>query len=408
MSNVLTTNASGQSRTRTGRIVALDLARFLAIVGMMSNHLLAHHAPDAVQTAVTGFPSTLFAVLGGVSAVISTRRYLADDRPLAASLSVAARGFVVALIGLALGFVSPFIAVVLLYYGVSMMIIAALLHLATPVLVTLSVLLAVGTPQLILWARAVRPDPIGELNFTDPLGFAFSVFATGAYPVVTWLVFMLIGICVARVILTASAHRRVIVLAITGGSLAAAGFIADLASRSAVMDALRSSGASPQDIEHIARGLEAGVMGGPVGPGWIAVVNASPHSGSTADILRTTGVAVLVIVVLLLATSRFSERLPLVLRPIAGAGAAPLTIYTLHVLVVSGSLFGALLFQLPDTAYWLLLGPIALLLHVVGALLIGLVLSLKPRRGPLEAFVSAVARRAARVAPGAGFTRTQP
>lgn len=405
MSNALIINAGERSRTQTGRIVALDLARFVAIVGMMSNHLLFRDGPAPVMAVVTGFPSTLFAVLGGVSAVVSTRRYLADERPLAATASVAARGLVVALMGLALGFVSPFIAVVLLYYGVSMMIVSALLRLTTPILVTLAVLLTAGTPHLITWARAVRPEMGREVDFADPLSFVLSVFTTGPYPIVTWLAFMLIGMCVARVILSTSGHRRVAVLAVVGGAMAAAGFLADLASRAAVVDALRSSGTDPSLVEMIANGEEA-IAGSPVGAGWIAVLNGAPHSGTTADILRTAGVAVLVIAILLLVTARFGDRLPLLVRPVASAGAAPLTIYTLHVLVVSGCVYGAMLLPDPGAVIDIVLGPIALLVHIVGALLIGFVLSRRPRRGPLETLVSAIARRAARLAPG--FTRAQP
>jgi hypothetical protein len=354
-----------------------------------------------VLAVVTGFPSTLFAVLGGVSAVLSTRRYVSEDRPLAATASVAARGLVLALFGLVLGFVSPLIAVVLLYYGLSLMIVSVLMHLATPVLVALTVLLAVGTPHLIIWAGAARPDTVGELAYSDPLDFLVSVFVTGSYPVVTWLAFMLIGVCVGRVLVGTPAHRRVVSLAITGGALAAAGFIADLASRSAVVGALRESGASLGDAEQIALGHDIqGPMGSPVGPGWMAVLNAAAHSGSTADILRTAGVAVLVIAILLLMTARFGDGLPLVLRPVASAGAAPLTIYTLHVFVATASLAGSalfgILFHVPITSSWWMIGPVAILLHVAGALLVGFVLWRTRRRGPLETVVSAIARRAAR------------
>ena len=78
------------------------------------------------------------------------------------------------------------------------------------------------------------------------------------------------------------------------------------------------------------------------------------------------------------------------------AGAAPLTIYTTHI-VVSGIIQGTF-FRLaeqagglPETGIpWWVMGPGALALQLAGVLAIGAVLSITKRRGPLETLLSKI------------------
>ena len=134
---------------------------------------------------------------------------------------------------------------------------------------------------------------------------------------------------------------------------------------------------------------------GPVGGGWIALVNAASHSGTTADVLRTGGIAVPLIGILLVLSRWWNERVPVVLRPLAGAGAAPLTISPLHVLATSAILAATALLDPQNPSPWWVFGPIAVVAHIAAALVIGTILTVRRRKGPLERFVSAMARRAA-------------
>jgi hypothetical protein len=367
-----------------GRIVAIDLARFLAIVGLMSEHLLLGTAPAAVLLVVTGFPATLFAVLSGASAVISTRRYREEGRPVAAAVSVAARGVMVALLGAVLQPVSILVPVVLLAYGIALIVAAVLMNLTTAIVVTVAIALAVGGPHVIRWATAAQPYAVGELTATDPIAFLCSVFLVGYCPVVTGTVYMLIGVCVGRALTGPPSHGRPRILVITGASMAAAGFVADEVSRSAVVEAVRGPTISRSLAGSLATGTAPPSLhppGTPIGPGWIAVVNAAPHSGTTADILRTGGVAVLVVAVLLLVTSRIGPSAPRLLRPIVRVGSAPLTVYTFHVLAASAGVLLMLIVAPENPAVWWAFGPAAIPLHVAGALLIGILLTIGDRRG---------------------------
>jgi hypothetical protein len=117
----------------------------------------------------------------------------------------------------------------------------------------------------------------------------------------------------------------------------------------------------------------------------------APHSGSPLDLAATTGstLAVLGGMLLLAQWAR-----PLV-QVLAALGAAPLTIYTLHVValaIYAGS-------GPDDTALWL--G------HVLVATLVGIGLRAAGWRGPLEAVVSAAGRTARRAVAPPGRHRPQ-
>ena len=87
-----------------------------------------------------------------------------------------------------------------------------------------------------------------------------------------------------------------------------------------------------------------------------------------------------------------------VLATVRAAGAAPLTIYALHIVATGVILEPAL--QDPatwDTGFpWWVAGVGAYALQLAGALVIGAILAASGKRGPLEAAVSGVVRLAVR------------
>ena len=106
------------------RLVGVDVARCLALLGMVSTHVLASHDPDGSLTArqwlAGGRASALFAVLAGVSLALMTGRRtpVQGTERGRRSLALATRAVLVATIGLALGGLETGIAVILTYYGV--------------------------------------------------------------------------------------------------------------------------------------------------------------------------------------------------------------------------------------------------------------------------------------------------
>lgn len=369
------------------RIVAVDLARFLAVAGMMGAHLLTGSAPDWLLLAVTGFPSSAFAVIGGISAILATRRFTAEGRHLAAALSLAARGLAVAVLGLVLQPLGYPILVVLTYFGAGLVLLALLLRLPTWVLLAVAAVLAVGGGWLNTIVRTALGDPDSEqIATSSPSAFLASLGFTGSYPVVTWLAYLLIGACVGRMLVATRAPsvRSGLVLVPVG----AAGLVVAV-----VADAVSGSPSDPGD--------EAD--GAPVGTGARLLLDATAHSGSLGDIVRTASAALLVLGLLLLAT-RAGGRVPGVLRPVRAAGGAPLTVYTAHVLFVGLSTSLAVEAGNPtlygDDPDWWLGGTAIWLVNVAAAVAIGGLLDALHRRGPLEAAVGMVSAAAARLSPG--------
>jgi hypothetical protein len=126
---------------------------------------------------------------------------------------------------------------------------------------------------------------------------------------------------------------------------------------------------------------------------WLAV--DSPHSGSPLDLAHTTGTALAVLGAMLLLThpagsASSSGCRPRVLAKVArqpvivpaALGAAPLTLYTLHVIGLAAHPGNGT----DDVALWVT--------HVLIATAIGALLWLAGHRGPLEAVVSAAGRGA--------------
>src|SRR5687767_2449410 len=104
-----------------GRVVGVDVARFVALAGMMAIHVLpAFEAGEVTfsQSLAGGRASALFAVLAGVSISLANGGRVVSPRVwdrVAAGLVV--RASLIALLGLFLGELDTTIAVILVYYG---------------------------------------------------------------------------------------------------------------------------------------------------------------------------------------------------------------------------------------------------------------------------------------------------
>ncbi|MFF1877443.1 heparan-alpha-glucosaminide N-acetyltransferase domain-containing protein [Leifsonia sp. NPDC058230] len=363
------------------RLVGLDIARFVAILGMMSAHV-TERGESWFFAVSDGNASTLFAVIGGLSIVLATRRYLDAGAAVAACWALAARGVAVIGIGLTLGLLGSPAIVVLVYFGASMICTVPFLFAPTWVLVLSATVLAVVGPLVNGSVRAQlgAPDEGGSLAWTaleHPVTLLRATFVTGTYPVITWLVYMLVGMTVARLLFIAQqkgTHRR---FAIVLAGIGAAGLAATLGFVALLFRLLgRESELSSAAVD----------LGAP-GSGWWSYLLHTPHTGSFFDITRGVGVAFIVIgVCLLLAWSLPSVWL-VVLHPVSAAGAAPLTVYVAHIFAYS---FATAYYQESGAAEfpWWFSGPSALALHAALALVIGAILALLRRRGPLETFVS--------------------
>ena len=217
-------------RSRTGRLLGVDAARAIALVGMFATHILPLHdaedAPTLTGLLADGRSSALFAVLAGVGVALSTggpRRPTEARAHLAGAAGLIVRGLLVGLLGLWLiGFDSP-VAVILPYYGLLFVVAATLLRLSAPVLAAGAVLscgLAPVLSHLLRSGLPAGPGPQPELAALAQPGQLFVTLAlTGYYPVLPWTTYLLAGMAVGRLDLR---RARVAAGLLIGGTVLAA------------------------------------------------------------------------------------------------------------------------------------------------------------------------------------------
>jgi Heparan-alpha-glucosaminide N-acetyltransferase, catalytic len=365
-------------RSRTGRILGVDAARAIALAGMFATHILALHddnnAPTITGLLADGRASALFAVLAGVGVALSSggpRRPRDGRAHLAAACGLLVRGLLVGLLGLWLvGFDSP-VAVILAYYGLLFLVATPLLRLPARALGIGAALCCALAPVLSRLLRLGLPDGPGDQPGLDALAHPGELFVTlaltGYYPVLTWTTYLLAGMAVGRLDLR---RARVAVGLLVGGAVVAVG--AAVGSRLLLGPGGGAAALGPAAL------AERNYGTAPTGSWWWLAIDA-PHSGTPFDLAHTTGSALAVLGAMLL-LARWSRLLVWV--P-AAVGAVPLTLYTLHVIMLSvDSGDGRPEAQLG----WLWLA------HVLAAVLIGMLLRLAGRKGPLETVVSVAGR----------------
>jgi hypothetical protein len=323
-------------------------------------------------------------------------------------VSLAVRGLLVLLIGLALDRLPAGVYVVLPYLGATLICAAALLRLRTTWLIALAVTFWVAGSHLSFLARPRGDMAVSSahLDLTSVSGFLSEILLTGAYPVVTWLVYVLAGIVLARALRIAMDRDRrthfalavvasgafLLAVAITVSTLYTRVFVAPWLARElgiTVTEAIRAAATPPG-------------AGQPWGDGWDLVLTAAPHTGTTFDIARTLGFACVVIGLLVLTGQRIGPRVRAALRPLRFGGAAPLSAYSLHVVAlgIAGIALTRFAEDSPgpvniDELPWYSGGSGMLALHVCGFLLVACILTALRRRGPAETVVSRLSRVAA-------------
>ncbi|MGW1672982.1 DUF418 domain-containing protein [Streptomyces sp. NPDC002324] len=369
----------------TGRLLGVDLARGLAVLGMFA----AHVGPDPgaggplglVMELARGRSSALFALLAGFTLVLITGR--PQPRTGRAGRQAVTRMVIRSVVLIALGFaltaLDTDVDVILAFYGLTFLVILPLYRLRARTLALLAAAGALVLPQVLYVVRQsieegsradaiIAADPLARVSDTD--GFVELLF-TGAYPVLTWASYMLAGMAVARLDLTRRTVRTR--LAVTAGVLALLGHGGSLLALRLVPHA-RATVAAATDGGSAASAWWSDTVGDLVDgapAAWLLV--GAPHSQTTFSLLGNTGVALLVVVACVTATDRL-PRLTRLAGPVRAVGMTALTAYVLHILAIRE-------FGMKDET-----GPalVDLLLHASVAMLLATVWTRWFRRGPLE------------------------
>lgn len=381
------TPASG---SRHNRLLGLDVARGIALIGMIAIHTIASNDGNGQMTLPwvlsLGKASALFAVLGGVGIAFITGRRSAPRGRLAARMSLVSvvRGLVVMLIGLLLGSLVPGeqAIVVLPYLGAMFVLAALLVPLRTRTLLVLGFVWAFVAPVLSHVVRQQLPVQ-GEnaANLTlgslaDPTHALGVIFFTGGFPVVTWMAYVCIGLALGRANLRA---RSTVAMTLLGGvalALVSAVVSRLLLDEFGVRERLVDDVAGRMPLDIFTDYLVFGGSGSlPTDSWWWLTVNA-PHTGTTLDLLYTIGISLAVIGACLALTSVFDHRFALLAVP----GSMTLTIYSLHVIALQP--ISVLTYDVSSyVAFWL---------HVLPLVLLALIWGRFFARGPLEEIVARI------------------
>ncbi|MFG2363787.1 DUF418 domain-containing protein [Streptomyces mirabilis] len=369
----------------TGRLIALDLARGLAVFGMYA----AHVGPDPsvggplgwVMEVARGRSSALFALLAGFTLVLLTGR--PQPRTGRAGRQamgrVLIRSAVLVALGYALTCLDTSVDVILAAYGMVFLLALPLYRLRADTLAVIAAATALVLPQVLYvlriaveggsWADAViAHDPLARITDSDGI---VELFITGAYPVLTWLPFVIAGMAVGRLDLAKPGVRATV--ALLGSGLALLGYGGSWLALNLVPGAQAAVSATT-DGGAAASAWWSDAVGDPttITPDWLLV--AAPHSQTTWSILGNTGVGLVIIAACLFAMDR-SARLRRLAAPVIAVGSVSLTAYVGHIIAIKALGID----DLPTSAALPALACLA-----AASMLLAVAWTRAFRRGPLE------------------------
>lgn len=327
------------------RIVGVDVARGLAVLGMIAVHTAtAEQVGDFTFFALSGRSAILFAVLAGVSLALTT----GDQNPVtkdlsAARRSIAARALALFALALVLTELGSPVMVILASYAVLFLIALPLLRWSWRSLAGAAAVAAVAGPLLSFAIRSqmAPADTFGETARFDMLTslggvrhLGSVVLLEGAYPVLTWVPFLLAGMAIGRWGLrrdNAGAILFVLGSALAvlglGGSWVALHLFGGKQDLVAYLDEMMPG----EGAQMLGELLRAGSFGTVNTDPWQWLLTSSPHSGTPFEVVGSGGVAIAVLGLCLLAT----RVVPRILTPVAALGAMPLTVYAGHIVALA-------------------------------------------------------------------------
>jgi uncharacterized membrane protein YeiB len=256
----------------------------------------AHVVFDRGENFFDGRSSILFATVAGVSLGLLTG---GSEPPPPGErgfrrASIAIRGATLILIGLLLtNLLHPPMQVILDYYGLAFLVLIPLLFARRWLIAVAAAVVVAVAPPLVEWLRSdIDPQeiPLVITPFAQWLVF-------GSYPVAIWLAFPLFGLLCARSGL--ERRRTQLIMILTGAVAAMAGY-----------------------------GAAALVPG----------ITAEAHSGTTAEVIGSGGLAVAIIGLATLLGSLPGgpgRGIRIALFPIAAAGGMALTLYTAQAIALT-------------------------------------------------------------------------
>ena len=346
------------------RFAALDVARAIAFAGMLLSHYASStRATDpgwlqVVDDAADGRAAPLFCVLLGVGAGVLSARGTSDAK-------LVRRGLVLFALGVAVWPYVDRVYFILPHYGLLLALVPLLRRLRTGgLLAAAGAAFAVPSTVVALVAEptlrtARQPDGYGDL--TGVVDIVRYLLWTGAYPMLGWVGFALVGLWLARQRL----DGRPVQLRLLAGALAIMVLQPVFAAVHATLE---------------------GSTSGPAGPA--AFFDGTAHSNQLAWYLLGSATAVAVVAACALVVPRGRSAADAVVQPVVFLGQLALTSYLAH--LVLGE---EVVWEWRDRSAPSLAVQMAVVAMVLAAFaFVATAWRVRFRRGPLEAAVRALAR----------------
>ena len=287
---------------RGGRIVGIDVARALAVVGMVAVHFAPRPNQESGLSAwLLGFPfgkaSILFALVAGIGvSIIATRR------PELVRPRLVYRFVWLLPVGLWLQALDHPVAVILQYYALWFALAALFVRVRDRTLLWWAAgLLPIGS-LAVAWVGVNESRWLLVERGDSPGGVPMDLLLTGYYPTVTWFPVVLVGMWLGRRALRSIAFSWRLVGVGVVGACVSFGLGTWLASAFEVDTGRRS---------------------------WGRLLSIDGHSEMPLAVLGGLASMVAVLGLCLLVSSRW----PRVVRPVAALGEGALTVYVGHLVV---------------------------------------------------------------------------
>ncbi|MFC5722843.1 heparan-alpha-glucosaminide N-acetyltransferase domain-containing protein [Streptomyces gamaensis] len=339
---------------RESRLVGLDAVRGLAILGMFAVHVGPapyRDGPGYVLVAADGRAPAVFTLVAGFSLALA--RGGTTPRPGPPPRTTIVRCAVLALLGLALASLQTGILVILAFYAAYFLACEPFTRLRTPVLAAV----AAGSAVLGPLASYVLGPPLGvraqgrggtpslsDLTTWEGAGRALTdLLVTGAYPLLTYLPYLLIGLVLGRV---ADPRRPGTARRMAGWGTAAAvagyggAWLATerLGGRERLLAAIAEHHPGASAAADPVRAVLARQFGAIPSTSWDWLLIAEPYSQTPLETLGNAGVGGALIG---LAMAFTNPRVLRLLRPLAVVGAMSLSVYVVHALALAWPAYGA-------------------------------------------------------------------
>ncbi|MFF0991472.1 heparan-alpha-glucosaminide N-acetyltransferase domain-containing protein [Kocuria nitroreducens] len=325
------------------RLVGIDSARGLALIGLISVHILpgsddATDEPTWSYLIFSGDSAALFALLAGVGlALTSGGRHPHEGATMTADrIGLAVRAVLIAIVGLLIGALMPADAPadnILIYYGVFFLLAVPFLHAGPKVLFGCAAVFWLMGPLLMQGLTGVLPDwsssnPTFADVVSEPAGTISQLLLTGSYPALPYMTYLLVGMGLGRLNLRKCEFQ--VRLLVVGIGVAIFARVTSYFLLYALGGYQRLLDASSLGQEELAEALIWGpdsLLSESVW--WLAI--ATPHTNTPLAIAASLGVGLAVLGALLL----IARTVEAWLLPLAAMGAMTLSLYTAHLMALS-------------------------------------------------------------------------